>query len=74
MTRDLGTREMLRPPGSDPTAIIRHAAVAEFNAGDVVRINGQRFRVNRVVDMTKVGAPDPWVGLVVHALSSEEVG
>ncbi len=69
---DLGTPEMIRPTGGDPIAVISGVDPSDFHVGDKVRINGQQCRVTRIVDMTKVGVPKPWVGLMICVLPDKE--
>lgn len=64
--RDLGTCEMIAPTGLPPIAVVPNGDPAAFHVGDEVRVNGQRGRVVRVIDMSKVGVPTPWVGLAIR--------
>lgn len=69
---DLGTPEMIRPPGSDPIAVVSGVDPSDFHIGDEVMVNGQQYRVTRIIDMSKVGVPSPWVGLMICVLPDNE--
>jgi hypothetical protein len=62
---------MLCPTGRDPIAVIPNGSLDDFRVGKSARINGIEYEILKVIDMGRIGAPYPWIGLGVRKMGDK---